>query len=185
MRNGLRFGEVVIAGDAATGIIFDRYSNECEARLDGECIRSHGLAVVCARALAMNGVHLVWSFVDDRPAGFVVAPPQTPQPTNTPAPAIVPAPVAPALLAPAALPVEPLTVTERHNARHTERPARCRHYTAIKACFAVFIARGLPTDDEAMRATLGRLLGRDVPTRKALTAADWEAAASAARWLPV
>ncbi len=75
--------------------------------------------------------------------------------------------------------------TQQATERQSEAQPRCRHYTAIKACFAVFIARGLPTDDEAMRATLGRLLGRDVPTRKALTAADWETAASAARWLPV
>jgi hypothetical protein len=171
MRNDLRFGEVLIAGDAVTGVIFDRYSNECEARLDGACIRSHGLAVVCARALGMNGVHLVWSFVDDRPASFVAAPPQRPQPPQT--------------TAPAALPVAPVIARHSATERQSEARLRCRHYKAIKACFAVFIARGLPTDDEAMRATLGRLLGRDVPTRKALTAADWEAAASAARWLPV
>ncbi len=158
MRNGLRFGEVLIAGDVQNGIVYNRYENVCEARLDGECVRSHALATVCARALAMQGVHLVWSFVDDRP---VAAPPQQPQ---TPAPASL-----------------PVTVTERHAAR---RPC-CRHYKAIKACFAVFIERGLPTDDEAMRATLAHLLGRDVPTRRTLTAADWEAAASAARWLPM
>jgi hypothetical protein len=166
MRNGLRFGESIIAGDAATGIIFDRYENTCEARLDGECVRSHALATVCARALAMNGVHLVWSFVDDRPAGCVTAPPQQPQ---TPAPA--------------ALPAAPVQARQTATERHSEAPQRCRHYKAIKACFAVFIERGLPTDDEAMRATLGRLLGRDVPTRKTLTFADWEAAASAAKWL--
>jgi hypothetical protein len=81
---------------------------------------------------------------------------------------------------PAPLPAEPVTVTERVAASR----ARCCHYKAIKACFAVFIERGLPTDDEGMRATLSRLLGRDVATRKALTAGDWEQAASAARWLP-
>ncbi len=171
MGNGLQFGEVLIAGDAATGIVYDRYDNECEARLDGEVIRIHAAAAVCARALSMNGVHFVWSFVSDRPAGFVAAPPQRPQQPQTPA--LVALPVA--------------LVKARHSAteRHSEAQPRCRHYTAIKACFAVFIARGLPTDDEAMRATLGLLLGRDVPTRKTLTAADWEATASAARWLPV
>ncbi len=168
MRNGLRFGQRLIAGDVQNGIVYDIYDNECHAVLDGEIIRIHPLAAACARALATRGVHLVWSFVDERPAGFVAAPPQQPK-----TPALVALPAAP--------------VIARHSAteRHSERPARCRHYTAIKACFAVFIARGLPTDDEAMRATLGLLLGRDVPTRKALTAADWEAAASAARWLPV
>jgi hypothetical protein len=169
MRNGLRFGEVLIAGDAATGIIFDVYDNECEARLDGECIRSHGLAVVCARSLAMQGVHLVWSFVSDKPAGFVSVPPQRPQPPQT--------------ALPVALPAGASIASQRPTERHSEAQPRCRHYKAIKACFAVFIERGLPTDDEAMRATLGRLLERDVATRKALTAADWEAAASAARWL--
>ena len=84
MRNGLRFGEVVIAGDAATGIVYDVYDNECEARLDGEVIRAHPAAAVCARALAMQGVHLVWSFVDDKP---VAAPPQRPQQPQTPTPA--------------------------------------------------------------------------------------------------
>ncbi len=168
MRNGFRFGQRLIAGDVQNGIVYDIYDNECHAVLDGEIIRIHPLAAACARALATRGVDLVWSFVDERPAGFV---PATPQPPIEAAPAIVPA----------------APVIERHSAteRHSEAQPRCRHYTAIKACFAVFIARGLPTDDEAMRATLGRLLGRDVPTRKALTAADWEAAASAARWLPV
>jgi hypothetical protein len=162
MRNGLRFGEVVIAGDAATGIIFDRYNNECEARLDGECVRSHALAKVCARALSMQGVHLAFSFISDKPV-IVAAAPQEAQA--------------------AALPVAPIMARHSATERETATQPRCRHYRAIKACFAVFIARGLTTDDEAMRATLGRLLERDVPTRKALTANDWEAAASAAKWL--
>ncbi len=162
---GLRFGEVVIAGDATNGVVLDIYDQECTARLDGEVIRSHALATVCARALAMQGVHLVWSFISDKPANVAAATQQA----STPAPVALPAP----------LPAEPVTVTERIAAGRT----RCPWYGSIRRFYAVIGERGLPTDDEAVRALLGRLLGRDVPTRKALTAADWEAAASAAKWL--
>jgi hypothetical protein len=141
------------------GIIWCNLQEGFEVFVNGEIIGFH---LVEAAALRMF-----------KRAGGTLPEPPMPQP-----------PTAPALALPAALPVARLearqTVTERHSAAQP----RCRHYRAIKACFAVFIARGLPTDDEAMRATLGRLLERDVPTRKTLTAADWEAAASAARWLP-
>lgn len=168
MRNGLRFGEVLIAGDAQNGVIFDRYDNECEARLDGEVIRAHPLATVCCRALSLQGVHLgAWSFIDDRPAGFAASPQRTVE------------------AAPAALPAAPTKAPQNGSKQQETANTRCRHYKAIKACFAVFIERGLSTDDEAMRATLGRLLGREVPSRKTLSATDWEAAARAAKWLPV
>jgi hypothetical protein len=202
MRNGLRFGEVVIAGDAATGIIYDRYDDSCEARLDGEVIWTHPLAVVCARALARQGVHLSWSFISDKPATIAAAPQEAqaaadaahavaaafgfpPYLTNAArdaaehahqvAAATTPAPVT----LPAPLPAEPVTATERVAAGRT----RCPWYGSIRRFYAVCIERGLPTDDDSVRALLGRLLGRDVPTRKTLTAADWEQAASAVKWL--
>jgi hypothetical protein len=81
------------------------------------------------------------------------------------------------------LPAGASIASQRATEQQETAQPRCRHYKAIKACFAVFIERGLSTDDEAMRDTLARLLGRDVPSRKTLSASDWEAAANAARWL--
>ncbi len=70
---------------------------------------------------------------------------------------------------------EPQTVTERQ-----ARP-RCRHYRAIKRCFSIFIERGLPTDDEAMREELSKLLGRTVSSRRDLQAGDWMLAGDLAK----
>jgi hypothetical protein len=168
MRNGLRFGEVILAGDAATGIIFDRYDNVCEARLDGECIRSHAQATVCARWLAMQGVHLVWSFVSDKPAGFVsdrprgfvAAPPQRPQPPQT--------------AKPAALPVAPVKARPAAAERETKGRARCAWYRAIRRAYGCAQGAGLDTKaDAAMRAAIGAMLGRSVASRSELSAGEW------------
>jgi hypothetical protein len=161
MRDGLRFGEVVIAGDAATGIVYDVYDNECSARLDGEVIRLHPAAVVCARALAMKGVHLGdWSFVSDRPRGFVASPPQRPQPPQTPAPA--------------ALPVAPVKARQTATEQQETAQPRCLWAAAIRRAFGIAKGAGLDTRaDAAMRAAIGAMLGRAVATRSELTAGDW------------
>ena len=160
MRNGLRFGEVVIAGDAVTGIVYDIYDNECEARLDGEVIRLHPAAVVCARSLAMQGVHLVWSFVSDRPRGFVCVPPQRPQPPQT--------------ALPAALPVAVASASQRATEQQETAQPRCLWAAAIRRAFGIAKGAGLDTRaDAAMRAAIGAMLGRAVTTRSELTAGDW------------
>ena len=52
---------------------------------------------------------------------------------------------------------------------------RCPHYATIRRTFGFAIAAGLDTKaDEAMRAAIGKLLGRDIPSRESLRAGDWE-----------
>ncbi len=161
MRNGFRFGQRLIAGDVQNGIVYDIYDNECHAVLDGEIIRIHPLAAACARALATRGVHLVWSFVDERPAGFV---PATPQPPIEAAPAIVPA----------------APVIARHSAT---APARCPWHSAIRYFFGQAKGAALDTKDEAaMRGALAVFIGRDITSRSQLSAADWLLAGDAVKF---
>ena len=54
-------------------------------------------------------------------------------------------------------------------------------YKSIRRTFAVFTELGLPTDDEGMRAEIGRLLGRTVGSRRDLQAGDWVLAADRAQ----
>jgi hypothetical protein len=43
----------------------------------------------------------------------------------------------------------------------------------VKRCFAIFQEKGLPLDDEGMRAVLAESLGREVPSRRTLSGSDW------------
>lgn len=52
--------------------------------------------------------------------------------------------------------------------------SRCPHYKAIRRTFAIARDKGLDTkDDEAMRASFGRSLGRRIETREEMNGADW------------
>ena len=73
--------------------------------------------------------------------------------------------------------VEPVTVTEK------AARGRCPWYRSIRRCYAIFQEVGLPTDDEAMRLELGRLLGRTVSSRRDLRAGDWLLAGDRAKRL--
>ncbi len=57
--------------------------------------------------------------------------------------------------------------------RATNRP-RCAFHKVIRRTFAIARDKGLDTkDDEAMRASFGRSLGRRIETREEMNGADW------------
>ena len=84
----------------------------------------------------------------------------------------------PAPVAPCAAQVAPVAIV-----KPSGKP--CPHFRAVKRCFAIFQEKGLPLDDEGMRAVLAELLGREVPSRRTLSGSDWMNAGTLAKQLQV
>jgi len=71
---------------------------------------------------------------------------------------------------------------ESASATKVSSKPRCAHYASIRRFYAIARDAHLSVKaDDAIRASLGRYLGREVSSRESLSGSEWESAATAVK----
>jgi hypothetical protein len=162
-------------GKAMTGIYFDSVTGDWAisvAAAGGVC----GYAATAQEATAQLEAELArWERYHRAQADTLAAMQGVQQTAQTAAPHAIEA-------APAALPVAPVQARQTATEREEPTKPRCSWAAAIRFAFGIAKGAGLDTKaDAAMRAAIGAMLGRAVPSRSKLTAGEWLAVGDAIR----